>query len=226
MEKTEIIKRFGEKVELVKGFAKFLMTQEDAILDVAVNDKLGVGAFILDRHWWTQRSGGIGMAVILGIFQNGKVQTKDSITYRDQYNPRKDKWENFYNKIVEIGSSEEVRVYELKKEPSTIWLAVKSQTKKETFFFTNKKALVCDKCSGKIVGLTHDLIYWPPKSYLFLCEACTREIKKEFGKKKYSETELHWGLGGSFKLPTDEAIKNQITYLRKLVQKLKKEVIK
>ncbi len=228
MKKSEIIKRFGEKVNTVKGFIEFLTAQEDAILDVAVNEKLGVGAFILDRHWWSMGSGGIGMAVIIGIFWNGKAQTEDPITYRDQYDPRKDRWENFYKKIgkVEASQDQEVRIYSLKKEPLHIRLTVESQTKKEEFLFKNKKILACDKCSNKIKNSSSIFLYWPPKHALLLCETCIEEIKKEFQKKKYSQTELHWGLGGSFNVPTEKAINNQTDYLQKLVLKLKKEVIK
>lgn len=180
MKKAEIIKRFGKKVNTVKGLADFLAAQEDHIEDISIDRKRGIAAFILDHHWWSMGSGGIGMASVVGIFFKGKSQTQ-SFTYRDQYNPNKDRWELSFNKISSFKSSNSTNDGELSVE-------VTGKTGWKFVNFPNP-AKKCQKCERKIAEVE---IF-----KTFVCKNCQKEFEEKLEKLPghclnlyYSTTEM------------------------------------
>lgn len=145
--KEELLKRFGSKLEEVEGLLDFLASQSHYIEDVKVMPKKQSAAYVLDKHWWSSGSGGIGMASIVGVYRDGQTDSR-SYTYRDQYNPRKDDWSLYYKKvkIVKVtseiisilainrdGNKDDMTFYlEAKSKPETKRPRI-SQKEKETF---------------------------------------------------------------------------------------------
>ena len=137
MNKAELTKEFGADIEKVEGFADFLASQSSGVVDVKVDVAKRVGAFVLDKHWWSGSSG-IGMASIVGVYRDGEVET-ERYDYRDQYSASRDNWANDFGKIeiVEVTpESVQVKVTPLRKEYSaqrtTLRIKAKIQPKKKS----------------------------------------------------------------------------------------------
>jgi len=104
-DKEELIKRFGEGLRKVDGLLEFLASQTNGIEDVQVSPEHQVAVYALDKHWWASGSGGIGMAAVIGVYRDGQTKS-ESFTYRDQYDPKRDNWNLYFNKvkIVEVAA--------------------------------------------------------------------------------------------------------------------------
>jgi len=96
MKKEELVQIFGKGLLNVEGFVDFLTSQSSSISDAKAKE--GVGAYILDKHWWSSGGGGIGMAAIVGVYRDGHNSSRTFI-YRDQYDAKKDDWNYAYKRI-------------------------------------------------------------------------------------------------------------------------------
>jgi hypothetical protein len=93
----ELVKKYGDDITKVPGLLENLLSEESSIVDVKVDPKKGVAAYIVDKHWWSSGSG-IGMASVITVYRDGK-EDSESLTYRDQYNASRDDWSKSFHKI-------------------------------------------------------------------------------------------------------------------------------